>query len=181
MRAAHGGLELREHRAPRPSTLGRVARDAARQPHLVRHVEEEREIEQRTCLGLVQQQNAFHEHDGTRLDQAVVADTPVRHEAIARRPHRSEGAQRAQVLDEEGRIERVRHVVVERGALGGRQLAAVAVIRVVAEHRHAVRSQRAGQGAAQRRLAGAATSGHADDERRAHAATSTARDGTSPA
>ncbi len=99
-------------------------------------------------------------------------------EAIDGRPDGPARAQRAEVLDEEGLVERLRHVVVERGARRCRQGRAVSIVRIVSQPRGLARAERGDEGVGEAALAAAAASSDADEQRRgmagggrAHAAT----------
>src|SRR5262249_30761770 len=74
------------------------------------------------------------------------------------------------MLEEKRRIERVRHVVVQRGALGRRELMTVSIVGIVADQRDIGGAQRAGHYPTERRLAAPTAPRYTDDEGRAHVA-----------
>ena len=80
---------------------------------------------------------------GAGVDAAGLGAARVRREVVDRHVDRAARAQRAQVLGEQRALERRRVVVVDLRALVGRQVALVAVVRVVLDRHAALGRHRA--------------------------------------
>jgi hypothetical protein len=90
--------------------------------------------------------------------------TAVRLEIVERHLDPAPVLQRREVLDEELRLQGLGVIEVELGSLVQREVGAIAVVRVVLHHRHAIDWQRRSDRLRYRGLAGTRTPRDADDQ-----------------
>ena len=148
--------------------LGKVAGDPPVEANLLRASAEDSEVEQVANTLGGEEQDALHDHHIGGLDYRQLVGAAVAGEVVYRYFHRLARPEPAEVLDQQLVVERVGVVVVDRRPLLDREVGAVVVVGVEAQHARAVRppvpadatSDPVGEG----RLAGTAAATDTDED-----------------
>src|SRR5690606_25686856 len=128
-------------------------------------VHEDADVHQPAELGLVEDQDPFDDDHGARRLVLGLRAARVRREVVHRALHRLAAPHRLEGRDQQRRVDRIRVGVVQARALLGREPRVVPVVRVLVQHGHAVRADRAHDLRDDGRLARAAAARDPHDQR----------------
>ncbi len=104
-------------------------------------VDEHLDVHQVAQRRIGEHQDAFNDQRAPRLKGFGLRQPRVPREIVLRHVHGRSRFQRAHVRDHEIRFERVGMIVVERGTLLEAQVVAIAVVAIVIQQRHLLRSE----------------------------------------
>ncbi len=163
---ADGGHVLLDHLLHGAAALFDVALQAADEPQIGVGVHEDLDVHQFAQRGIFENQNAVNDDGRARLDAHHFRQAAVRGEVVRGAVNGFPGAQLADVLDQQRRINGIGMVVIELGALVERKLGMVLVIRVVRENDGVFLGERFDNFAGDRGLARSRPAADADDQGR---------------
>jgi len=123
-----GGGELAADIIGFSSSFGDITNDPAFEPNRFGNIDEDGEVEVGGDLREAEQQDAFDDDHRFWFDHHNLAGAGVGCEVVHRRSDRSATSQRLNVGREHLMVERTRVVVVDQGAIGGREVTLVAVV-----------------------------------------------------
>lgn len=128
---ANGLVVLLADLVERPAALLHVAPDPPQDADIGWRVDEELDVEAIDQPAILEEEDPLDDDNRRRRHRCVARRPPVRDEIVVRPLDAPPSQQRVEVLDQQGVVETVWMVVVDAGALLGRQIGAVAVVGVV--------------------------------------------------
>ena len=128
---AHGLQILLHHRFPRAAALRDIALQTTDKAQVRIGIHENFDVEHLAQRTVYENQNSFREYNRARFDGPRLGFADVPRKIVHRQFDRLSSAQRFQMLDHQVGLEGVGMIVVDPHALFKRQIAAIAIVRIV--------------------------------------------------